>query len=153
MTSVRELIAADLVDALVGTVDNSFNTVFKKVTRDPVVIEELARTSMPLAFVQTSNETREDISMGGTAVTRQGVISYNINLYVEGNSGDKRRNELIQSLEDALDADRTRGGNALWGQITEINNIDILESAPYSSVQIVYEVEYCYTRSSASVSQ
>jgi hypothetical protein len=147
MASLRELIAKNIESVLNTSKDqNLSNYRINKVVRDPVVIEDLSRTSLPLIFVESADETREDISMGGSAVTRQGTIEFNLNLYLQGESRDTQRNGLIQTVEDVLELDRTRGGNALDTQVTQVELIDIGEAAPYASIRIVVECTYCYTR-------
>lgn len=145
--NLREQIAANIEQTLKDTKNDPFaNNRLNKVVREPVVIEDLGRTSLPLVFVESSNEEREDISMGGSNITRQGSIEFNLNLYLQGHARDTQRNEIIALIETALDKDRTRGGLALDTQIIEIELLEIGESAPYASVRIVVLCEYIYKR-------
>ena len=150
MSSLREKIAENLAETLSNTKDSAESKYrLSKVVRDPVIIEDLAKTSLPLVFIESADEIREDISMGGRSVTRQGTIEFYLHLYVKGETRDTQRNGLIQTIEDAVDTDRTRGGNALDTQVTEIELIETGESAPYASIRMIVECTYCYTRGSS----
>ena len=147
MSNLRELIAANIESTLNDTKDDQQSVDrLRKVVREPVVIEDLSRTSLPLVFVESANEEREDITMGMGNVTRQGTIEFYLNLYLQGHTRDTQRNNLIALLEEALDKDRTRGGNAMDTQVTQIELLEVGESAPYASVRIIVVCEYCYKR-------
>lgn len=148
--SIRERIASNIVDVLKSTsVDNTRKFTIRKVVREPVVIEDLAATSMPLVFVQSANETREDQTMGGSAITRFGSIEFILHCYVQGNTRDSDRNELVEIIDTALEEDRTRGGYALDTEVTNIDLITNGESAPYASLAITVRCDYCHTRGSS----
>ena len=142
---MREKIAADIVSALE---DSKHNPLEKNrinlVVREPVVIADLSRTAMPLIFVESANETREDIS----STSREGLIRFNLNLYLQGDARDSVRNDLIRIVEDSLAKDPQRGGFAADTSVVEIELITLGEAAPYASVRIVVECRYCYTRKS-----
>jgi hypothetical protein len=142
-TSIRESIAVNIVDTLTSTRNNSVSSAtIKKVTREPVVISDLAVTSMPLVFVQSANELRSDIS----TTTRSGVIEFIVHVYITGNSRDSERNEILEIIDTAISADPTRGGVAMDSYITVIRQITSGEAAPYASMAITIECEYCYTK-------
>jgi hypothetical protein len=61
--SKRENIANDIItklDAVTSPIE------FKKLTREPFEVEELADAQFPAAFIQAGDETREPASIGAT---------------------------------------------------------------------------------------
>ena len=74
------------------------------------------RYSVPAAWVQSGDETREDISTGAT-IRRLGTITYRVVGFVKGSSLDTARNEMVEAIEEVLDTDRKRGGFALDTQV------------------------------------
>ncbi len=145
--STREKIAVNIVDTLKQTItDDTRPFTIKKVVREPVIINDLAATSMPLVFVQSANETREDTTMGGSAITRMGTIDFVLHIYIKSGSRDTDRNTLLEIIDTALEADRTRGSNALDTQVIDIALITTGESAPYASLAITVQCEYCFTK-------
>jgi hypothetical protein len=139
--SKRELIAADIVDTLSNnTVDATKSITIKKVTREPVIIEDLAVTALPLVFVESANETREDF----TNSARLGTIEFLLHLYIKGNTRDSDRNSILDTIEQALTADITRNGQAFDTQVVDIDLINSGEAAPYASLAVTVEVRYCY---------
>lgn len=114
------------------------------VTRDPFDVEKLAITQFPAILITTGNEVRNDYSMG---IYRQGEITYTIRGFVRGSVElDRQRNDLIERVEETLDADRTRGSNQknVKTQITNIEVIDRLQ--PLGEVAITVVVTYLYQK-------
>lgn len=144
--SIRESIAVDIIDTL--DTFKSSGVQLKKVYRAPKNISELARPAFPCAILTSTNEIRSDISMGGSAITREGTITYWIDLHVWGDENDIELNELIDVVETSLEIDRTRNGNALDTQTIQIQLLEY-NNTPYSSVRLIVETQYCYTRSKA----
>lgn len=137
----RELIAADIQETLEATRQSSTATVrLGRITRDPIVIDELSRESFPCVFVESANEQREDISIG----SRQGTIEYQLNLHVHGDTRDSQRNALIELIEQALSTDITRGGAAYDTQLSSIEIIESGEAKPYASIRLTFVIRYCY---------
>ena len=147
MTSIRENIAVDIVSTLEDYTSSVIQ--LKKVMRAPVDLSDLARTVFPIAIVTTADEDREDITMGGTSITRQGVITYWVDLHVWGEEQDKELNELIELVEESLDVDRTRDNNALDTRITMVRLLEPTSAAPRTSCRVNVEVEYIFTRGAA----
>ena len=73
--SEREDIAAHIVSTLSAV---SSPITFGKVERNPFDAEELSQQQFPAVFVQTADETREDITIKNTGITRQGTIDFRI---------------------------------------------------------------------------
>ena len=148
--SEREDIAAHIVTTLSAV---SSPITFGKVTREPFEIDELSQQQFPAVFIQTADETREDITIKNTGITRQGTIDFRIFGFVTNGSAtttniDTKRNQLIEVIEETLDADRTRGGNALETKIVEVSS-DEGTLYPLGGVRIVVRVLYSFTRGTA----
>ena len=142
MSSRRELIVQDIVDAL----KNQQTVRLGTVTRDPgIEIQDLANTAFPAVIVESGAETRESITQMGRSQQRQAVMSVNISVWINSNArADSQRNSLIEAIEELLDLDPTRGGNALDTQLTEIETGT--DTAPYSSMNMIFTIPYVYTK-------
>lgn len=142
MTSRRELIVRDIVD----TLKNQQRVRFGTVTRDPGIdIADLANTAFPAVIVESGSETRESITQMGASQQRQAVMSVNITVWVNTNSrADSLRNELIEGIEELLDQDPTRSGNAFDTQLSEIETGT--DTTPYSSMNLIFTIPYVYTK-------
>ena len=110
--SVRENIASNLLSTISGI---SSPITIKKATRQPFPIDELSEQQYPAVIVQTSEETRDDSELGSGARTRHGTIDFIISGFVKGAESniDTLRNQLITSIETAVESDITRSSNAL----------------------------------------
>ena len=143
--SIREDIASDIItklDAVSSPIE------FKKITREPFDPEELSNAQFPACYVQTGDETRELITLGDVGTgKRQGTIDFVIVGFVKGTTSniDTLRNQLIEVVEETLDNDISRAGNALNTQIVEANT-DEGVIFPYGGVRIVVRVDYQFTR-------
>jgi len=146
--SKREDIAGDIItklDAVTSPIE------FKKITREPFEPEELADPQFPSCYIQTGDETREILSLGDVGTgKRQGTIDFLIVGFVKGTTSniDTLRNQLIEVVEETLDADITRNGNALNTQVIEANT-DEGVLFPYGGVRIVVRVLYEFVRGTA----
>ena len=146
--SKREDIASDIItklDAVSSPIE------FVKITREPFEVEELADTQFPCCYVQSGDETRELITLGDVATgKRQGTIDFIVVGFVKGTTSniDTLRNQLIEVVEETLDNDISRAGNALNTQIVEANT-DEGVIFPYGGVRIVVRVDYQFTRGTA----
>lgn len=143
--SIREQVAKNIVDVL-KTIEYPAPVL---VTREPFVVQELAITQFPAILVQIQTEERETISMGAPGVGRRmGTITYNLRGYVRGTELDRRRNELIESIEEQLEGDRYRD---LWteGVIdSQVTTIEIVErQPPLAEFTVIFQVTYNYLRS------
>jgi hypothetical protein len=78
---------------------------------------------------------------------RQGTIDFLIVAFVKGTTAniDTLRNQVIEVVEETLDNDITRNGNALDTQIVEANS-DEGVIFPYGAVRITARVLYEFTR-------
>jgi len=136
--SARENIAANLVT----TLGSMTGPILKKITREPFDYERLSNAQFPAVWVQSAEETRGDITLGGV---RESTINYRIIGFVKGVNIDTARNELIEGIENALDVDRTRGG---YAKDTQILTVDTDQGAtdPVGGITITAQVRYQYMR-------
>ena len=114
-------------------------------------VEELSDAQFPALFVQSGDETREVLSIGDTgAGTYRGTIDFLIVAFAKGTDTniDTKRNQLIEVIEETLDNDITRNGNAIDTQIIEAST-DEGTIYPYGGVRITARVLYEFTRGSA----
>jgi hypothetical protein len=146
--SLREDIAANIIttlDAVTSPIE------LKKITREPFKPEELADPQFPALYITTGDELREDFALGDTAAgKRSGTIDYVLIGYVKGSDTnlDTKRNQLIEVIEETLDADRTRGGNALETKVIEVSS-DEGTLYPLGGIRIVVRVFYEFVRGTA----
>lgn len=145
--NLRQQIAEDIVE----TLQNMNDPQPVKVTREPFEPAELAITQFPAILVTATNESRELLTMGSAGSGRkQGIITYTIRGYVRGNDLDKKRNDLIEAIEEALDSDRYRDQTTSVVMNSYVREIDIIERLPpLAEIAITFEVTYNYLRGTA----
>jgi hypothetical protein len=140
--SVRENIAANLVTSLQAITSP---VTIKYVTREPFEFDKLSNAQYPAILVRTTNENREDATVGGSISQRFGVIDYQLVCYVKGTGLDTARNNIVEAIEEKLDVDRSRGGYALDTQLITVETDDG-SIAPVGGVILTVRCEYQYTR-------
>lgn len=120
------------------------------VTMEPFNVIELAITQFPAILITPTVEDRETVTMGAGQVGRRtGTIDYTIRGYVRGNDLDKKRNDLIERIEETLDSDRYRGLREQGVMDTQVTRIEILDRLPpLAEFQITLTVRYNYLRGS-----
>ena len=140
--SAREKIAQNMVTTLQG-VNLPVNV--KYVTREPFEFDKLSNAQFPAILVRSGTENREDSSIGGSITQRMATINYDLICFVKGANIDSARNNIIEAIEEGLDVDRYRGGNALD---TQVINVEIDEGSidPIGGVIMTIRVLYQYTR-------
>lgn len=144
--SVREDIATNIVQTLQGITSPSVVIV----SRNPINTTDLAITQYPAIMVRTAEESRADETMGNL---RMGEIDYTIIGFVRAsasattitNNIDTQRNQLIEAIEEALETDRERNGNALNCYVSNVT-VDDGTIFPLGRVDITFTVQYKYTR-------
>lgn len=142
--SIRETLAKDVVTTLKEIEDPKPVLV----SREPFDVEKVAITQFPALLVQTASETKQSITMGapGTGL-REGTITYTIRGYVRGTELDTKRNELIEGIEEALDADRSRSYTDFTVIDSQVTNIDVIERLPpLAEIIVTYTVRYRHKR-------
>lgn len=112
------------------------------VSREPFDVEKLAITQFPAILVQSGEEVRFDTAMR----SREGQINYTVRAFVRGVELDKKKNEIVERIEETLDFDRKRGttNSAMKTQIISVTPIDRL--APLGEVLVTVQVQYKYPR-------
>ena len=140
--SVRESVASNIVTTLQAA---TTPVTPKYVTREPFEFNELSNAQFPAILVQTATELRRDVTIGDDGITREGVITYDLVGYVKSTTIDAARNQLIETIEEALDVDRTRGGNVLDTQIVSVET-DQGAIAPVGGIIVTVEVMYNFVR-------
>lgn len=137
---MRELIASNIVNELKAITGNGRP---KFVTREPFDYERLSNAQFPAILVQTSNETRQDIIMGD--IKRQAVIEYRLICYIKSGTIDTARNNLLTLIENKLEEDRTRNGNAIETQVLSVQT-DEGSLDPIGGLIVTVQVLYEYDR-------
>jgi len=112
------------------------------VSREPFDVEKLAITQFPAILVQSGDEIRFDSAMR----SREGQINYVIRSFVRGVELDKKKNEIVERIEETLDADRKRGTTnfSMKTQVISVTPVDRL--APLGEVLVTVQVQYKYPR-------
>lgn len=142
--SIREQVAINIVDVL-KTLEYP---ALALVTREPFAVQELAITQFPAVHVQVQTEERETITMGATGVGRRmGTINYTLRGYVRGTELDRRRNELIEGIEEQLEGDRYRELRTEGVTDSQITLIEVVErQPPLAEITVTFQVRYNYLR-------
>ena len=140
--SIRESIVENIITTLqdvVAPVRISY------VTREPFQFDKLSNAQYPAVLVRTADENREDSTIGGSIGKRIATINYELVCFVKAGLIDQARNNIIETIEEGLDVDRTRGGFAKDTQITQVE-IDEGSIDPIGGVILTVRVMYEYTR-------
>lgn len=140
--SVRENIAKNIVTTLKGA---TTPTRIKYVTREPFEFDKLSNAQFPAILVRTANEDREDSTIGGSLAKRMGTIDYQLVCFVKAKNIDTARNNIVETVEESLDTDRTRGGHAIDTQIVSLE-ADDGSIDPIGGVIITVRILYSFTR-------
>lgn len=116
-----------------------------KVSEKPVDFARLARTAYPFLSVNVIEEAKEDIAMEW----RLSTLTVGITVHIEGKSKTEKVEEqfadIIEAIEEKLEADRTRDGNAQTTEILEVEDIQV-NAYPTVSQTIRVGVQYTYSR-------
>ena len=138
--SIREKIAIDITSVL-KQIDNPKPIL---VTREPIKPADVSQAQMPALLIRTLGETRSDEAMGST-LTRLATIQYEIRGYTRTPQVDTQVNEMVEAIETKLDADRTRGGDALNTTVDSVEaNTDV--TLPYGEFVMIVNVLYKFNR-------
>jgi hypothetical protein len=146
MASIRESISDWFVTQVKSQTDFRVGTV----TREPGInIPDLAKTAFPAVLIESTNETREDITQGRLSIVRQSTMDVQMTIWFQNKPNDSVRNDFIDQLETLYDADRTCGGHAMDLQLVRVEVTDTTEAAPYYKMAVIWQVQYVYTRGNA----
>jgi len=140
--SIRESIAENIITTLESVV---LPLRISYVTREPFQFDKLSNAQYPAVLVRTADENREDSTIGGSIGKRIATINYELVCFVKSGLIDQARNNIIETIEEGLDVDRTRGG---FAKDTQITNVEIDEGSinPIGGVILTVRVMYEYTR-------
>jgi hypothetical protein len=140
--SIRNSIAENIVSVL----QNATDPQFVLVSRSPIDPGQLSNAQFPCVYIETLDETREDDTMGMLSSTtqRQSIMNVGVNCFVKTSPEmmDITRNDVIERVEEALDADRTRGGVAWDTQLTSVdvdNDVDSSIGLVKLNIQVLYK--------------
>ena len=141
--SKREDIASNIITVLSAVTSP---ITLKKITREPFSIDELSEQQYPAIFIQSGTETRLDITLPSSTITRQATTDFIIIGFVKGTTSniDTKRNELITTIETSLNNDRTRGGYAKNTQVVEVSTDEGI-LFPTGGIRMVIRVMYQFT--------
>ena len=123
------------------------------VTRQPFDVQKLAITQFPAILITTGNETREEHTMGGN---RRAVLEMLIQGFVrsDGRDGfaqsvDTAKNNLIERVEETLNADRTRELSSTTAVKTRVTAVEVNQERqpPLGEFTVTCEVHYTFTTS------
>lgn len=137
----------DIATALIRSLENIRDPKPVFVSREPVAATKLSIQQMPAIVVVTGNEERSDMTQRSSTSgrLRRGVITFILDCYVKGHPLDTAINELVEAVEEAVEADRTLGGVCESIRITEIS-ADSGREPPVAEFSIAVVAEYTYRR-------
>ena len=135
--SKREEIVARVTEVLKA----QRNVKLGQVSRDPIILEELARTSFPAVVIESTNEERVRAAFGGL---RECAMEVSVLMYVNGKERDRQRNTVAEAIEKTIESDEQL--NTLTRDIflQRIEAVELGEASPYGSMRLVFQVDYCY---------
>jgi hypothetical protein len=115
------------------------------VSRDPVLVENLAAPQFPCALIESADETREVIASSSPLYFIAAQITFNITVWTRNPYQDSKRNKLFADIEAALVIDRKLGGVATDLIVREIQIQPQQGSQPYGQSTLKVEVDYSYS--------
>lgn len=141
----------DIISNIITVLEDMDSPKPRLVTREPFDVNKLSLQQFPALLVTSGNETREENSMGGN---RRGVLEVNIRGFVrsDGRQGfvqsvDQKRNELIERIEETLNAQRNRELNATRAATTHVTTIEVVDrTPPLGEFNLIAEVQYSFTK-------
>lgn len=139
-----------IADAIVARVSQIDQPRIALTTREPFEPDRIAITEFPAVLVNMDVEERSTITMGmPNTGRRMGTITFGLRGYVRGVELDKKRNELITGIEQALDADRYLGLYSSGVTDSQVIRIEVIKrQTPLAEILIEFQVKYNYERGS-----
>lgn len=141
MASIRKDIINDVVEKLKTIKTPRIG----KVSEKPNDFTRLARTAFPLIQVNVASETKEDIAMEWRLAT----LEIDIIVHLEGKSktekAEEQLSEIVEAIEEKLEADRKRDSKAQTTEILEVGDIQVSDY-PTVNQTIRVGVQYTYAR-------
>ncbi len=139
--SKRKLILEDIV-AKLKTIKSPR---LGKVSTKPEDFQRLARTAYPFVGVEITDETKEDIAREW----RLSTLTIDITVHIDGKKKttdvQTQMSNIIEAIEEKLEADRTRDGNA---QLTELVTVGDIQETAYPTIRqtMTVSVQYTYNK-------
>jgi len=141
MASIRK----DIINDVIAKLKTITSPRIGKVSEKPSDFARLARTAYPFVQVNVDSETKEDIAMEW----RLSTLELAITVHLEGKSktekAEEQLSEIIEAIEEKLEADRTRGSKAQITEVLEVGEIEV-SSYPTVSQTIRVGIQYTYSR-------
>lgn len=113
-----------------------------KISTKPEDFARLARTAFPFIQVEITDETKEDIAREWRLAT----MTVSITVHLDGKSKTEKvqqqLSDIVEAIEEKLEADRTRDGKA---QITELLEVGDIQETGYPTVSQTMSVGIQYT--------
>lgn len=136
--NVRETVIEDMIRVLKDMDDPKPVLV----TRQPFDVQELAISQFPALLITSGDETRIDFSMG----SRQGSIQYVIRAFIRGTEIDRKRNDIVERIEETLENDRRRSTENFSVRTQVLQVIPVPRMEPLGEVTVLVQVDYKYRR-------
>ena len=108
-------------------------------------ITRLARTAFPHIRVDIANETAEDIAMDARLATLQITLTVSMMASEKGEGAEDKMADIIEAIEEKMEVDRKRDGNAQTTELLDVSEISVLAS-PIVQSTMTYNIQYTYTR-------
>lgn len=116
-----------------------------KVSSKPEDFARLARTAFPFIQLEIGEESKEDIAREWRLAT----MTVDITVHLDGKSKTEEvqshLSDIIEAIEEKLEEDRTRGGEAQLTELLEVGDIEE-SSFPTVSQTMSVGIQYTYTR-------
>lgn len=136
--SKRKLILEDVVDKIKSIQSPRLG----KVSTKPEDFARLARTAFPFIQIEIADESKEDIAREWRLAT----LTVDITVHLDGKSKTEKVQsdlaDIIEAIEEKLEEDRSRNGNA---QLTELLEVSDIQETGYPTVAQTMSVGIQYT--------
>jgi hypothetical protein len=140
-SSKRQLILDDVVLKLKSIKSPRLG----KVSQKPEEFSRLARTAFPFILVTVVSETKEDIAMD----SRLSTLNVDIKVTLDGKgkteNGESQMTAIIEAIEEKLEADRSRDGNAQLTELLEVGDVSAT-AHPLISQTLSFGIQYTYLK-------
>ena len=136
----------DIVENIVTVLSDADDPRFVFVSRAPIDPQQLANTQFPCAYAEALDETRQDESQKAlSGQLRSATLQVQVVCFAKTSPEmmDIERNNIIERVEEALDADRTRGSNASNTQLINVAVENDVETT-IGKITLSFEVFYTY---------
>tara|TARA_B100001057_G_C22742128_1_gene908204 strand:+ start:274 stop:708 length:435 start_codon:yes stop_codon:yes gene_type:complete len=141
MPSVRK----DIINNVITQLKAITSPRIGKVSEKPGDFARLARTAYPFVQVNVESENKEDIAMEW----RLSTLELGITVHIEGKSktekAEEQLSDIIEAIEEKLEADRKRDSKAQTTEILEVGEM-VVSSYPTLSQRILVGIQYTYSR-------